>query len=91
MIPQQSLTEKHCLGSTLGFHIYIYIYIYICIYIYIWDGWMDSWMDLGNEIAKFDCGFYSGVAFDIWVFGWMKHSFRRRANRTLNPDERTPF
>ena len=27
MIPQQSLTKKHCLGSTRRFHIYIYMYI----------------------------------------------------------------
>ena len=41
------------------------------------DGWMDAWMDLGNQIwrlsiaAKFDCGFYLGVTFDIWVIGWI--------------------
>ena len=52
------------------------------------DGWLDGWMDLGNQIwllliaAKFDCGFYSGVPFDIWMIGWMKHAFERRANRT---------
>ena len=41
------------------------------------DGWMNGWMDLGNQIwlllsaAKFYCGFYFGVAFDIWMIAWI--------------------
>ena len=51
-----------------------------CIYIYIYnigwmDGWVDGWLDgfkqsnLAASAAKFDCGFYYGVAFDIWIVG----------------------
>ena len=67
-----------------GLQIYVDIYI-----IYIgWvdgclDGWMDGWLDGLLLIAtKFDCGFYFGVALDIWMIGWMKHPFKRRADRT---------
>ena len=36
-------------------------------------GWLDGFRqsNLAASAAKFDCGFYFGVAFDIWIVGWI--------------------
>ena len=74
-ITQRILNKSAVAGVGRRHWIYIYIYIYTSIYIYI--GWMDGWLDgfrqsnLAASAAKFDCGFNSGVAFDIWMIGWI--------------------